>query len=165
MSVDTNPCRRNAFDAFAVGRSEIVIRNVRRAIKKARGDWKDNGGTLIARDATPWTLTEAQLNSLEEELLDPLRRLQLEELVHEEHLFAADVEIRELADALIAALERSAGASDVLEQVRGELVGRLRRLLPPLPVPALADDLPWPPAPPAYPVALEPFDAVIRRER
>lgn len=165
MTFDENPYRRNAFDAFPLSKLETSIRNIRRVINKARGDWKDNHGVLIARDGTEWQVTEARLNSLEEQLLDPLRRLRVEQFVHQEHLFAEDDEIRALAREIETGLRREKMPAELLDRLRGELIARLTRLLPaPHPAP-VTDDLPWPELPPALPVSLEPFESTLLRER
>jgi hypothetical protein len=165
LTFDENPYRRNAFDAFPLSKLETSIRNIRRVINKARGDWKDNRGVLIARDGAEWQVTEAQLNSLEDQLLDPLRRLQVEQFVHQEHLFAEDDEIRALAQEIEAALRREKMPVELLDRLRAELIARLTRLLPAPHPAAVTDDLPWPEPPPALSVSLEPFESTLLRER
>src|ERR1700722_1224858 len=102
MTFDENPCRRSAFDAFPVITDEISIKIIRRVISQTRTDWKDSKGkdekgTLPARDGSVWQLTEARLVNLEETILDPVQRLQVEQFVHKEHVFALDDESAQIA--------------------------------------------------------------------
>jgi hypothetical protein len=165
MTLIRNPYRHNAFDAFPLDTQETTIKTIRRVIGQARSDWKDHKGRLVARDGTEWERTEAQLNGLVETMVDPLRRLQAEQFVHREHIFARDPELIAAAEALGAELRDTIASPQILDDLRGSLVGELSKFLP-APAPArLADDLPWPEMPAPIEIALEPLTQTILRER
>lgn len=165
MSLPANPCRRTAFEAFGLDKNETSIKNIRRATTQARASWKDNGGKLTAGDGSEWELSEAALNSLEKQILDPLERLRLEQFVHEEHWFATGDELAQL----LADVEQAAGQDhawlQLLDQLDTALLQRVVRFLPELERPAIEDDLPWPDPPEAAAVELEPFEVTILREK
>ncbi len=165
MTFDQNPYRRNAFDAFPLDKRETNLRVIRTAIAASQGDWKDRGGTLVARDGTPWEVSEAQLNGLVEIILDPLKRLQEEQFVHREHLFTEDDEVAAASAALEEELRQATTSNAVLSVLRDRLIAMLGRLLPP-PAPApLVDDLPWPEPLTPFRVEIEAFGVTIFRER
>jgi len=163
MPFDLNPCRRNPFDAFALSKDETGIKAIRRAIADARSLWKDRKGVMTARDGGAWTISEAQLNSLEKEICDPLRRLQIEQFVHQEHPFSADEEIAGLCHELARPPEASLPAG-MIDGISGALLTRLIHFVPDPVRPAIADDLPWPAYPEASPVELESLDRTLLRE-
>ena len=165
MPFKDDPYRRNAFDAFPLRKDEVGIRAIRQLVQSGRESWREHGGKVQARDGTEWELSEAQLNSLERSITDPLSRLQLEQFVHQQHYFATDTEIA----ALIAALEHDLAPtqlpSEVLEALSAALAAQLTTLLPEPSAPQLEDDLPWPEPPVPFAVELEPIDAILLRER
>lgn len=163
MPFDVNPCRRNPFDAFALGKDEDGIKAIRRAIADARNLWKDRKGVVIARDGGAWTISEAQLNSLEKEMCDPLRRLQIEQFVYQEHPFTGDEEIARQCRELARPPEAGVPA-DMIDRISGALLTRLIHFVPDPKRPPIADDLPWPAEPEARAIEFESLDRTLLRE-
>lgn len=157
-----NPCRHHLFEVFVLDKSETDLRVIRAAAQTARDRLRF--GRLAARDGTGIALTEAELNALEKQLLTPLERLQVEQLVHQEHTFGGDPE-------LARCLERLAEEDgDPMPAVVAEAQARALRILlttaPPLQPPApLADDLPWPPEPEACELRRESLTDAVLRDR
>ena len=165
MKFARNPYRRNAFDAFPLDKAETSIKNIRLVLNRTRADWKDNKGRLLARDGSEWQLTEAQLNGMEEIILDPLRRLQLEQFVHQEHVMVHDPALVETADRLAAELSNAVMSSRIVDDIGGDLVGVLGRSLSPAAPAPLVDDLAWPEPPAPFDLELESLAQTILRER
>jgi hypothetical protein len=170
MTFDENPCRRSAFDAFPVATDEISIKIIRRVISQTRADWKDSKGEdgkgkLPARDGSVWELTEARLVNLEETILDPVQRLQVEQFVHKEHVFALDDESAQIAAEVRALANYGVLPPQVLQELEQGILSDLGRFVPG-PEPALVrDDLPWPKPPSAFAVDLESYQETILCER
>lgn len=161
-SLTTHPCRYNAFEVFAVDPSETDLRLLRAAVQTARDRLRF--GKVVARDGRELELTEADLNTLEQELLDPARRLQAEQFVHPQHLFARDPEIGLLLAELAG--EEADPLPELLEEARPSiLTAVLWTLLPTVTPPVLADDLPWPPDPEPCELKRESLEEAILRER
>ncbi len=157
-----NPCRSHLFEIFALDKSETDLRTLRSAVNTTRDRLRF--GKIKARDGSEIELTEADFNALEEKLYDPLQRLQAEQLVHQEHLFAGDQELisalRELED------EDPAPFTDLLEEARPQvLLAVLQAFLPSFEPPVLVDDLPWPEEPEPFELHREPLEEAILRER
>jgi hypothetical protein len=157
-----NPCRFHLFEVFAVDRSETDLRTLRAAVQTARDRLRY--GRIVARDGTELELTEAQLNALESELLDPLRRLRAEQLVHREHPFTRDPELATLLGELQD--EELDPFPPLLADARTELLTAvLDVFLPTYHPPPLPDDLPWPPDPEPLELHREPPEEAILRDR
>jgi hypothetical protein len=166
MPFDTNPCRRNAFDAFPVPKKETHIKKIREIMNLARRDWEERDHNILLPDGAQWPITEAELNRLGDLMTDPLERLKIEQFVHQEHHLSGDEEVRELM-GLVAkkhaeeARETIADAADRLWEI---FFNRLAAFISaPEPVP-LADDMPWPLAPPELKVDVVPFEKIIDEE-
>lgn len=155
-----NPCRHHLFEIFALDKSETDLRIIRAATQAARD--RLGFGRLVARDGTAIELTEAELNALEKKLLTPLERLQAEQFVHQAHAFSGDRELARCLDRL--AEEDQDPMPGVVAEVQAQALRTLLKTAPPLPIPSpLADDLPWPPEPEAYPLRRETLpDAILR---
>jgi hypothetical protein len=155
-----NPCRHHLFEVFALDKSETDLRTVRAAAQAAHDRLRF--GKLTARDGSELRMSEAELNRLEQVLMTPVARLAAEQLVHQAHSFAKDPELTGCIASLaaVAADPLAAELGPAQEQVLLRLV---RDAMPPLPPSTLADDLPWPPPPPAWaPRRESPAEAVLR---
>jgi hypothetical protein len=119
----------------------------------------------MARDGSPLTLSEAELNAMESVLLDPVERLKAEQFVHQAHPFSKDAEIGEGVKRLQHLEAHGDPMADVLIDMRTALLAVVSRFLPVPEPPVLADDLPWPAVPEPGEVILESLEAAILRDR
>ncbi len=157
-----NPCRSHLFEIFGLDKSETDLRALRSAVQTTRDRLRF--GKIKARDGSEIELTEADSNALEEKLFDPLQRLQVEQLVHQEHLFAKDPELISALDELKD--EDPAPLTVLVEEARPQvLLAVLQAFLPSFEPPVLAVDLPWPEEPESFGLHREPLEDVILRER
>jgi hypothetical protein len=157
-----NPCRHHLFEVFALDKSETDLRAVRAATQAARD--RLHFGRIVARDGTEIQISESELNALEKELLTPVERLKVEQLVHQAHAFSRDPE-------LARCIERLAGEDvdalpELLAEVQGQaLLAVVRTTMPLLTPPPLADDLPWPPEPEGRAPRRETLEEAVLRDR
>jgi hypothetical protein len=165
MNFQQNSYRRNPFDVFPLRKDETNIRNIRQQIQQGRNIWSAQDHTILARDGSEWDLTEAELNSLEKEISEPLPRLQKEQFVHQQHYFVEDPEMTALIEQLEHALRPGPIPEELLNILCAAAVGKLARFLPEPRPPAIRDDLPWPDPPEPFPLELEPIEKCIDRER
>lgn len=165
MSLPVNPCRRHAFEAFALDKNETSIKNIRRAVSQARASWKDRGGKLTAADGKDWEVSEATLNSLERQIFDPMERLRLEQFVHEEHWFARSDEVAPLVREFEESSAPDKFYANLLDELNAALLVRIIHFLPELDRPAIDDTEPWPDPPVPELIELEPFEKTILREK
>lgn len=134
-----NPCRCTIFDVYPIDKSEIDIRVIRAASQKARDQLKF--GKIVARDGGELSLSEANLNEMDEILFDPVARLQAEQFVHQAHSFSQDEELADLMRQL--GEEGRDPLPGLLTDIQaGALLAIARQILPEPTPPPLADDLP-----------------------
>ena len=155
-----NPCRYHIFDIFALDKSETDLRKIRAAIQATRD--RLHFGKIEARDGTTIQLSEAEFNTLEKELVHPVERLKAEQLVHQAHAFSRDAELARCIESL--ANQEGDTLPKLLHEVQGQaLLAVVKATIPLLVSSPLADDLPWPPEPPAYfPKRESREDAILR---
>lgn len=154
-----NPCRRSIFDVFRLDKSETGIMAIRQAVLEAKERLKY--GRIVSRNGTEIEITQAQMNNLQDRLFDPIARLKEEQIVHQAHLFAQDVE---LVRAIEALEEKGDGLEEVISDTRLALLQMVGRMLPPLEHSRLEDDLPWPDPPAPLALAREGLDEAILRD-
>lgn len=166
MPFNTNPCRRSAFEAFGLSKQETDLRVIRRCITETKRAWRDSGGALIGRDGSRWDVSEAELNAMELEICDPMRRLRAEEFVHSSHTFAVEKVLVRLVESLekdFFKKEEEEEMEQTLDSLSTAGAGLIIDLLPEPSLDAV-DDLPWPSPPTPFPMELEPLEKTLMRE-
>ncbi len=139
IDISKNPCRRNIFDVYPIDKLETDIRAIRAASQQARDQLKF--GKIVARDGSELSLSEADLNEMDEILFDPVARLKAEQFVHQPHLLSRDEELAGLLRQLET--ETCDPLPNLLIEVQvGSLLTFVRQVLPEPAPPPLADDLP-----------------------
>ena len=157
---DENPCRWNALEVFQVNRSTTDRKTIMERENEAQKLWKLQELQIVLRNGEKHPLDEARLNRLRERLDKPLLRLQEEQLVHDFHSFAGDLELLEAVRNLTAEtahVQTPAVAGEVLVSAIGEM-------LPVIEPPKMEDDLPWPEPPAPLPVEREALSVTILRD-
>lgn len=152
-----NPCYPTLFDVFHIDPDETDMRIIRAEIQNARDRLKF--GKLHDPKGRELPLNEADLNRLEDLLLDPIARLEAEQFVHRRHRFEDDQELLQTLDALLA--EREDPIELLLTILEEALTHSILTFIPPFEPEPLADDLPWPETPDPYPVDLLPLEQAM----
>jgi hypothetical protein len=165
MIFDTHPCRRNCFDVFSVDKSETGISEINRKVREAEQALSFNEGKFTCRDGTEWRVDAALLNNLKTDLKTPLRRLQVEQFVHQAQSFAEDDETRLLLEELSAGRDQTEGLASLMQELHGTVMEKLGAFLPAFEVTAMPDDFVPPEGPGPFPLEPEALETVILRER
>lgn len=155
-----NPYRHNAFTVFNLDKAETNLKEIRKVIQDTKKHSLQDLNS--SHSASDFTVDEAKLNKLEQILLDPVERLQEEQLAHTRHTFAQDGKWTENLQGIVPEKEEM---DWILVDMEKDLLGRLACLLPELSWCDLPDDQEWPEAPAPELVSQEPLESVIKRER
>jgi hypothetical protein len=157
---EENPCRRNPFAVFMVDRSETNLRAIRLRVDAAWKDWEFHGKKIRNPDGSETEVDEARMNEMKARLEQPLKRLKEEQLVHRSRPFVWDREFEDAMKEFSAPPE----APELPTLPRSAVLNLLGPLLPEVPAPVLADDMPWPEPPPTFPREREPLEQAILRD-
>ena len=161
MAFEKNPCRRTAFEAFRIDKSETNPLTINSTIRDAFNSLQNGNALIKERDGTDWQISQADLNKLKDIMLCPVERLGTEQFVHETHLFRKDT----ILDELLAKLDEPYDTRKFIESVLARLWPALIAVVPyPEPEP-MEDDLPQPDLCEHFQVPVEPLDVTILRER
>jgi hypothetical protein len=158
--LEDNPCRKTLFDVFGIDKSSTELKDIRRRIRDAREVWGHQKHCVKGPEGVTFVVDEARMNELEKRLLDPLKRLQEEQFVHQAHPFADDTELSE-ALALVKATGKQSVESVDMQTV---VAGVLGALLPEVSAFKLPDDLPEPLQPEPFPIEQEPLEKAVQRD-